>query len=64
LNAQNIYLIGFDGYAKAIMDEKAQELFAENSYLFNTFQEASGIQPVSLVDTSYPVRSLSIFSLL
>ncbi|UJP64471.1 aldolase catalytic domain-containing protein [Mongoliitalea daihaiensis] len=64
LNAQNVYLIGFDGYAKAMMDEKAQELFAENTYLFNKFQEASGIQPVSLVNTSYPVPSLSIFSLL
>lgn len=64
LKAKNVYLIGFDGYAKSIMDEKAQELFAENSYLFNKFQEISGIQPVSLVQTSYSVPSLSIFSLI
>ncbi len=64
LNAQNVYLIGFDGYSKAIMDEKAQELFAENSYLFNKFYEVTGIRPLSLVETSYPVATTSIFSLL
>lgn len=64
LEAQNVYLIGFDGYAKALMDEKAQELFAENSFLFNKFQEVSGIQPISLVETAYLLPSISIFSLL
>jgi len=64
LNAQYVFLIGFDGYSKAVMDERAQELFAENSYLFNKFQEISGVKIISLVESSYPVQSTSIFSLL
>lgn len=64
LMAKEIYLIGFDGYAHTVMDEKAQDLYAENSYLFNRFQEETKIELLSLVETSYPIKATSIYSLL
>jgi 4-hydroxy 2-oxovalerate aldolase len=64
LKAQNVYLTGFDGYSNTVMDEKAQELYSENSYLFNKFKGFSEIEVLSLFETSYPVKSISIFSLL
>jgi 4-hydroxy 2-oxovalerate aldolase len=64
LKAQNVFLVGFDGYSNSIMDSKAQELYSENSYLFNEFEEVTGIKILSLVSTSYPVKTTSIFSLL
>ena len=46
------------------MDDKAQELFAENSYLFNRFYEVTEVEPISLVETSYPLKKSSIFATL
>lgn len=64
LDAKQIYLIGFDGYSNTVMDEKAQELYSENSYLFNKFHEVTGILPYSLSNSSYPIYSTSIYSLI
>jgi len=64
LRAKLVYLIGFDGYSKSLMDERAQELYAENSYLFNRFTEVSGIELFSLVETTYPISEGSIYSLI
>jgi len=64
LKAKQVFVVGFDGYSKAIMDDKAQELFAENSYLFNRFSEVTRLEPVSLVETSYPLKPCSIFATL
>ncbi len=64
LKAQNVYLLGFDGYSKEIMDTKAQELFSENSYLFDKFREVTHNTITSLNETSYDVNTQSIYSLL
>lgn len=64
LKAKDIYLTGFDGYTNGLMDQKAQELFAENSYLFTSFQDAIGVRLISLCETSYPLQTNSIYSLL
>jgi hypothetical protein len=44
------------------MDAKAQELFAENSYLFDKFKEFRGKDLISLNDTSYFLSKQSIYS--
>lgn len=64
LSVKQIYLIGFDGYAKSVMDEKSQELYLENSFLFNNLQEVTEIKLCSLTETTYPINSTSIFSLI
>lgn len=63
LKSENVYVIGFDGYSQGVMDEKAQELFTENSYLFKKFTESSGSELVSLNETSYPLKKQSIYSM-
>ena len=63
LNSKSIYLLGFDGYSKIKMDEKAQELFAENIYLFKKFETETNLRLTSLNETSYPLIPSSIFSL-
>jgi len=62
LKATQVYAVGFDGYSKGVMDEKAQELFAENSYLFSKFIEKTGVDIVSLNETSYDLTKKSIYS--
>lgn len=62
LKAREVYLIGFDGYSKSVMDEKAQDLFAENSYLFDRFEKTFHIELMSLCETSYPVKNTSIYA--
>jgi 4-hydroxy 2-oxovalerate aldolase len=64
LRSNQISLIGFDGYSKTIMDEKAQDLFLENSYLFKRFQEMTNIDLYSLTETTYPIKVSSIYSLI
>ncbi|PPZ90581.1 hypothetical protein C3729_12670 [Cloacibacterium normanense] len=64
LEAVTIYTVGFDGYSKGLMNEKAQELFAENSYLFEKFSEKSNKKIISLNETSYNIDSKSIYAFL
>lgn len=64
ITAIDVFLIGFDGYSKTFMDEKAQELFAENSYLFHHFTQKTNATLMSLCETSYPVKSTSIYALI
>lgn len=64
LESEKVYVVGFDGYSKGVMDEKAQDLFAENSYLFTKFIEKSGCEVISLNETSYSLKTQSIYSLI
>ena len=37
-----VFVIGYDGYASEKMDSSQQELFMENTELFKTFQDSTG----------------------
>ena len=50
--AKNIYFIGYDGYSGSSINEKEQELFLENQFLFDKAIE-NEIKCVSLTLTSY-----------
>ena len=53
---------GDDGYGEDAMDNKAQELFGENEYLFEKAKD-SGLELISLTATSYnKIKKESIFA--
>jgi 4-hydroxy 2-oxovalerate aldolase len=64
LNSKFIYLVGYDGYSVNELDNKSKDLFDENSYLFNKFKEYYNCDLVSLLQTSYPLSKISIFSII
>jgi 4-hydroxy 2-oxovalerate aldolase len=61
LQAKNIYLIGYDGYAGNILSEKEHYLTVENQTLFRDFQNYYKITLTSLTPTLY--NELKITSL-
>lgn len=52
LRAHTAYFVGYDGYSGAVIAEKDQELFAENSRLFEDAMNA-GLKCISLTPTRY-----------
>lgn len=64
LNAKSVFLVGYDGYAESILQQKDQELFLENEFLFARFQENES-DLLSLTPTTYTeLKSESIFSMI
>jgi 4-hydroxy 2-oxovalerate aldolase len=63
LNIEEIFVIGYDGY-HTDMSLKEQDLFSENSVLFEKLREFEGLKIVSLTDTKYNLDCTSIFSFL
>ena len=64
LNAKNVFIVGYDGYAHSLSEQREQELFLENEYLFSKYQAEECINLKSLTSTSYmKLRTQSIFSL-
>lgn len=64
LNAKSVFMVGYDGYSNSILQQKDQELFLENEFLFATFQE-NEFDLLSLTSTSYTeLKSESIFSII
>jgi 4-hydroxy 2-oxovalerate aldolase len=53
LQAKNIYVAGYDGYANALISNKELELFNENEMLFRNFVRFTGIELFSLTPTLY-----------
>tara|TARA_B110000093_G_scaffold181941_1_gene227200 strand:- start:109 stop:1644 length:1536 start_codon:yes stop_codon:yes gene_type:complete len=63
LGAKTIYLLGYDGYEPGLISDKFQELFIENSKLFNDIPE--NIDCISLTPTKYNgVKKSSIYKLI
>jgi 4-hydroxy 2-oxovalerate aldolase len=64
LNAKCVYMVGYDGYPNSTLQQKDQELFLENEFLFAKFQE-NQLDLFSLTSTSYTeLKSESIFSII
>lgn len=53
LGAQDIYVIGYDGYKGEVLSEKEMDLTNENRTLFSDFKEFSKKPLISLTDTLY-----------
>lgn len=63
LGAVNVYLIGYDGYTSGTAAKKDQELFLENTHLFDCVK--SKLKLISLLPTEYKtVKNKSIYDLL
>jgi len=62
LNAQTIYLTGYDGYSVSIQKEEL-ELFEENQIIFDNII-SRGIDLYSITPSLYHVKSKSIYQLL
>lgn len=63
LGAGNVYLVGYDGYINGTAAKKDQELFLENSYLFDCVK--SKLKLTSLLPTEYKkIENKSIYDLL
>jgi 4-hydroxy 2-oxovalerate aldolase len=63
LNAENIYLVGYDGYFGEI-GEKEKDLIHENEFLFNRFSEFAQKEIVCLTPSAYKkFKEASIYSL-
>jgi 4-hydroxy 2-oxovalerate aldolase len=53
LNAENIFLAGYDGYSSAMLSNRDLELFNENERLFSRFIQFTGTKLISLTPTLY-----------
>jgi 4-hydroxy 2-oxovalerate aldolase len=64
LKTKKLFMVGYDGYSNSILQQKDQELFLENEFLFAKFQ-AKHIEIISLTSSSYSeLKSRSIFSMI
>jgi 4-hydroxy 2-oxovalerate aldolase len=62
LGAENIYLIGYDGYPNENISTKEHELFIENQIIFNLAKEKFKL--LCLVPSTYDLPSKSVYSFL
>ena len=53
LNADKVYLVGYDGYSTGQMSQIERGLAAENEMLFQDFSQATGKELVSLLPSEY-----------
>ncbi len=64
LKIESLYLAGYDGYLNSMMDKKEQELFMENSNLFelakNNISEIKSLSPTKYEN----VETISIYSMI
>lgn len=59
--ADDVYVVGYDGYRGAVLSEKEADLTNENRALFEDFKARTGKEIVSLVPTLY--KSLKVMSI-
>jgi 4-hydroxy 2-oxovalerate aldolase len=57
-----LYFIGYDGYKSGVVDEKSQELLAENQYLLQRFYNKFDGKVESLTETVYDIALVSLYS--
>jgi len=64
LKAEEIYIVGFDGYQEASISQLERSLVEENEFLFQVFQQTYDTALVSLTPTRYKMlKSGSVYSL-
>jgi 4-hydroxy 2-oxovalerate aldolase len=61
LKVEELFIIGYDGYSEA-MSLKEQELFNENSYMFEKLKAKGNLFCCSLTETKYNLKTKSIFA--
>lgn len=65
LGASKIYFTGYDGYSGETIDQKEQELFLENEYLFSQFQVKYHIPLISITSSLYEgLKQDSVYSII
>ncbi|TDS13723.1 aldolase catalytic domain-containing protein [Sphingobacterium paludis] len=64
LGAEEIYLVGYDGYNDFPIAEKERQLTAENEFLFNRFLEYSNKQVQAITPTRYDIPMNSVYSMI
>jgi len=62
LKAENVYLVGYDGYPNESITSKEHELFNENQTIFNSLKDR--LKLISIVPTTYDIESQSVYSFL
>lgn len=64
LKMESFYVVGYDGYSSGLLDNKSQELLAENDFLFDAIR-SQGLEGISLTPTIYnSLINKSIYSLI
>jgi 4-hydroxy 2-oxovalerate aldolase len=61
LKVEGVFVVGYDGYSGENINEKEQELFSENEYLFSVFAKYN-CSIESLTKTGYSLPVTSIYS--
>jgi 4-hydroxy 2-oxovalerate aldolase len=62
LGVENAFIVGYDGYSGNSMDQRQQEIFMENEYLFDRAASA-GLNCISLTASRYSnIKQGSLFS--
>lgn len=61
LKVEELYIVGYDGYSEA-MSIKEQELFNENTYMFEKLKSMGHLYFCSLTETKYNLETKSVFS--
>ena len=59
--ADDVYVVGYDGYRGAVLSDKEADLTNENRTLFDDFKAQTGKEIISLVPTLY--KSLKVISI-
>ena len=63
LKANNIYLVGYDGYQNSMITQKETNLVNENELLFKDFSTFSGITLKSFTKSQYNnIQLVSIYT--
>lgn len=62
LNAESIYIVGYDGYNSQLITAKERNLISENEYIFKKAIEKVNI--VSMTSTNYSLRTESVYSII
>lgn len=60
-DADDVYVVGYDGYRGAVLSDKEADLTNENRTLFDDFKAQTGKEIISLVPTLY--KSLKVISI-
>lgn len=61
LQAEEVYVVGYDGYKGEVLSDKEMELSRENRTLFEDFTKKTGIKLISLTPSNY--KSLEVKSI-
>jgi 4-hydroxy 2-oxovalerate aldolase len=64
LGAEEIYLVGYDGYNEFPITEKERQLTAENEFLFHRFTVFNNKDVIAITPTRYEIPVNSVYSMI